>query len=187
LSGQHCEPFFAEALNPAANQKQIAAVRRYGEFRGDSRVVYTLDEALSQCDKFAAPLLSELGFKRVKSEASVTFVRDRGEVQDCVRLSLDLFGVFAEVQVFPWSRDVWRAERRLKDLYQPITSRRMEDVHAIWARPVSELTNNQVAGAGSWISQKLESQLEIRSTAEFCQRIDPMYADIRTRLGHLLR
>lgn len=185
LSGQHCEPFFADALSPTVRPKQVASVRRYGGSRGDKLAVYSLDEALNHCDTFAASFLSALGFKRVKSEASITYVKDRGEIQQCVRLSLDLFGVFAEIQVFPWSRDVWRVERRLKDVYQPITARRTEDLSAIWTRPVSELLNAEVDSARLWTEKRLESQLEICTTSRFAESIDPMYADIRSRLGRL--
>lgn len=138
------------------------------------------------CSTFEVAL-RKLGFERAPDENALVFTQDRGELVDCIRFTTDLFQTFGQLEVFPWSRLVWRAERRLKGRYLGITTKRTEDPSSLWIRPIHEVDPACVDSALVWIIDKLRLQQDLRSTADFIAAIDPMYSTIRAQLAVVKR
>lgn len=175
-------PIWRQLYGPS-EARELIGLRHFGAYRGETTGAVTKDAALGRARAAFTAIASELGFQPASDDHALVFFRDRGELVDCIRFTTDLFQTFGQLEVFPWSRSVWRAERRLKGRYLPITSRRTEDLASLWIRPINEIGHACVDSASGWIASQLQKQQVIGSTAEFIAAIDPMYSSIRTQLA----
>lgn len=157
--------------------------RHFGTFSTFVAGAISQEAALDLARTAFLPSLADHGFAHMSDGPSLVFFRDRGDLVDCIRFSTDLFQTFGQLEVFPWSRAVWRAERRLKGRYLPITSRRTGDLTSLWVKPIHEIEPGCLGSAMEWVSGQLLAQEEIRSTSDFMAKIDPMYSTIRSQLG----
>lgn len=155
----------------------------YPAFRHEVSGSFNKGAALEIARSTFEAAAKNMGFERAPDEDTLVFIRDRGEIVDCVRFTTDLFQTFGQLEVFPWSRLVWRAERRLKGRYVGITFRRTEDLDSLWIRPIHKIGPACVDSALAWIDDQLRLQEDIRSTADFVAAIDPMYSTIRSQLA----
>jgi hypothetical protein len=164
-------------------ESRASAQGPFGSFRPVVSRAVSQEGALQLACNAFLPFAAASGFAHSKDAGSLVLFRDRGEIVDCIRFSTDLFQTFGQLEVFPWSRAVWRAERRLKGRYLPITSRRREDPASLWIKSIHEIGPDCVEEATEWLGNQLHAQEAIRSTDDFIAKIDPMYSTIRSQLA----
>lgn len=175
-----------QLYGPWTDRKRVEK-RDFPAFRSEVAGSVSKESALELARNALSEAVKALGFERATEDHALVFFRDRGDLEDCIRFTTDLFQTFGQIEVFPWSRNVWRAERRLKGRYLGLTAKRTEDLSSLWIRPIHEIGPACVDTALAWIGEQLRLQQNIQSTADFIAAIDPMYSTIRSQLAVVSR
>ncbi len=69
--------------------------------------------------------MTSLGFKCDRKNR-LLYMRQRGNIHDCVQIRFDIYRTLASIDVFQWTPDLWRADKRLRGTYHPFNGFEVE-------------------------------------------------------------
>jgi len=177
LEGRHVWPRFQEVLSQDFTRPEIDALVQSKALYAVGGGALTAYEAGSRYSEFLRRLLTPLGFSLVKS-SDVIAVRRRGELHECVRILIDSFATFASITCFPWSTDIWRADKRWKGTYYPMIRFDLCNEQGRILFELEELETFDLDQLRSEVELTVDAFSSLKTSSDFVSALGPQWANI---------